>query len=69
MPFDSQEQAQVQQELQAIRLRLPNAPRGSKEAVLAVAGLWAGEPEELERLLQEIMHERLASIKEVSGKP
>ncbi len=62
-------QAQVQQEMEAIRARLPRAPRGSKEAVLATAGLWAGEPDELERLLQEVMHEREASIEELGGKP
>lgn len=53
-------QAQLQQETEAIRKRLPCAPRGSKEAVLAVAGLWAGEADELDRLLQEVMQERKA---------
>jgi phytoene/squalene synthetase len=62
-------QAQLQQETEAIRKRLPHAPRGSKEAVLAVAGLWAGDPDELDRLLQEVMREREVSTEEMGGKP
>lgn len=62
-------QEQLQREIEAIRARLPYAPRGSKEAVRAVAGLWAGEPDELERLLQEVMREREVSLEELGGKP
>ncbi|MCS6919186.1 MAG: hypothetical protein NZM28_05410 [Fimbriimonadales bacterium] len=67
--MQSDTQAQLQQKIEAIRARLPHAPRGSKEAVLAVAGLWAGEPDELERLLQEVMQEREVSLEEQGGKP
>ncbi|MCS7065236.1 MAG: hypothetical protein NZL85_03055 [Fimbriimonadales bacterium] len=58
------------QEIREIEANLPKAPRGSKEAVLAVAGLWAGEPEELDRLLAEVMNAREASLSEEElGKP
>ncbi len=50
------------QEIQELEAKLPNAPRGSKEAVLAIAGLWAGEPEELEHLLAEVMQARNSDI-------
>ncbi|GBC92675.1 hypothetical protein HRbin15_01151 [bacterium HR15] len=65
MPHNSQELAKIQREIDMLRKRLPKAPRGSKEAVLAIAGLWAGESEELEQLLQRVSQERAASLEDI----
>jgi hypothetical protein len=57
------------EEMREIEIRLPEAPPGSKEAVLSVAGLWAGDLGELDQLLEDVMRDREASIIEEPEKP
>jgi hypothetical protein len=53
---------EVREEIRRLRAKMPKTKPGSKEAILACAGLWAGAPEELEQLTEMVMQEREWSL-------
>jgi hypothetical protein len=44
-------------------------PRGSAQALLQVAGTWNGEPEEVDRLLQQLREMKQAEVERQSREP
>ena len=46
------------------RITEPGTPQGSAEDLLAVAGIWQFEPDELQEILQDLERSRLMELEE-----
>ncbi|GBC91865.1 hypothetical protein HRbin15_00325 [bacterium HR15] len=61
----------LREEIERLRMQLPNAPKGSREAALACFDLWSDDPEaseEARRLLVAVEADREQSLLPIEDK-